>query len=124
MEAQTEILLQIQDLKAQRKELEEEATARQVQEEEFNLDVDAALSELDEKIKELESELPEQVQRRYERLAEALTRPVVPAINGVCYGCFVSVATAVASDPAEQRLRTCDHCGRFLYFVTGRRDRS
>ena len=118
MEAQTEILLQIQDLKAQRKELEEETTARQVQEEEFNLDVDAALSQLDRKVEELEAELPDQVRRRYERLAGALTRPVVPAINGVCYGCFVSVATAVASDPAEQQsLRTCDHCGRFLYFV-------
>lgn len=118
MNTQMEILLQVQDLKAQRKELAEGETSRQVQEEEFHLDVEKAVAELDEKIEELESELDPQVRRRYERLAGALTRPVVPAINGTCYGCFVSVPTAVASDPEEQKgLSTCDHCGRFLYFV-------
>jgi predicted nucleic acid-binding Zn-ribbon protein len=30
----------------------------------------------------------------------------------------VSVPISVASDPAERiKLRNCDHCGRFLYFV-------
>ena len=118
MDAQLEILLQIQDLKGQRKELGEGESGRQVQEEEFHLDIDTALTELDGKIQTLESELDPQVRRRYERLAKALPRPVVPAINGTCYGCFVSVATSVASDHRERnQLRTCDHCGRFLYFV-------
>jgi len=119
MNAQMEILLQIQDLKGQRKELGEGETARQVQEEQFNLDIETALAELDDRIEALETELDPTVRTRYDRLAKAMSRPVVPAINGTCYGCFVSVATAVASDPRERnRLRTCDHCGRFLYFVS------
>lgn len=118
MDAQMEILLQVQDLKGQRKELEEGASSRQVQEEEFNLDIETAVAELDRKIDELETELEPRVRRRYDRMAKSMSRPVVPVINGTCYGCFVSVPTAVASDPAEQQgLRTCDHCGRFLYFV-------
>jgi predicted nucleic acid-binding Zn-ribbon protein len=118
MNAQMEILLQIQDLKGQRKELGEGESGRQVQQEQFNLDIDAALAELDSRTEALESELDPTVRQRYDRLARAIPRPVVPAINGTCYGCFVSVATAVAADPGERdRLRTCDHCGRFLYFV-------
>ena len=118
MNAQLETLLQIQDLKAQRKELEEAGGARDFQEEEFNLDVDAAIGDLEGKIQELESDLDPVTRKRYERLSTGLSRAVVPAINGTCYGCFVSVPTSVASDQSERSaLRTCDHCGRFLYFI-------
>jgi predicted nucleic acid-binding Zn-ribbon protein len=116
MDAQLEILLQVQDLRAQRKELIEGETSRQVQEEAFNLDIDRAIADLDAKIDEVEAELDPAVRQRYDRLAGSMSRAVVPAINGTCYGCFVAVPTAVASDPAEP-LRACDHCGRFLYFV-------
>lgn len=117
MDAQMEILLQIQDLKAQKGDLEAGETAREVQEEQFNLDVDTAVAAIEEKIGDLEADLNPEVRTRYGRLSSAMTRAVVPAINGVCYGCFVSVPTAVASDPDEQKLSACDHCGRFLYFV-------
>ena len=118
MNADLETLLQIQDLKSQRRELERAGDARQVQEDQFNLDIEGALVALDGKVEELEGELEPAVRRRYQRLASAGERVVVPAINGTCYGCFVSVPTSVASDPEERaRLRTCDHCGRFLYFV-------
>ena len=119
MNRQLETLLQIQDLKAQRRELADAGGIRQVQEEQFNLDVDAALAALDGKVEELEADLDLPVRRQYERMAAGLTRVVAPAINGTCYGCFVSVATSVASGQAERNsLRTCDNCGRFLYFVS------
>ena len=118
MNAQLETLLQIQDLKAQRRELEEAGGGRDIQEEQFNLDVETALKDLDEKIGELESDLDPGTRKRYERLSSGLSRAIVPAINGTCYGCFVSVPTSVSSDHAERNsLKNCDHCGRFLYFV-------
>ena len=118
MNPQLEILLQIQDLKAQRRELLQEEDATQVQREEFGLDIDDAVRQLDDKITHLEQELEPQTQRRYARLAEGIDRVVVPAINGTCYGCFVAVPTAVASDPEERNaLTACAHCGRFLYFT-------
>lgn len=121
MNAQLETLLQIQDLKAQRKDLEEAGAEREIQEEAFNLDVNTAIRSLDEKIEELEGDLDPTTRKRYDRLSSGMNRAVVPAINGTCYGCFVSVPTSVASDQTERKtLRTCDHCGRFLYFVHGR----
>lgn len=118
MHPQLEILLQIQDLKAQRRELVQEDAGSRVQQEEFGLDIDQAVAQLDEKISAIEEELEPQTRRRYQRLARNLNRVVVPAINEICYGCFVAVPTAVASDPDERSsLNTCAHCGRFLYFM-------
>ena len=118
MNEQLEILLQIQDLKAKRKDLQEIDAAAKVQEEEFNLDIGDATDQLDAKIAEVVEELEPTVRSRYKRLDEALDRVVVPVINGMCYGCFVAVPTAIATDPEERaKLQSCAHCGRFLYFV-------
>ena len=118
MNEQLEILLQIQDLKAKRKDLQEVDAAAKVQEEEFNLNIEEATAQLDAKIEEIVEELEPTVRARYKRLDRGLDRVVVPAINGICYGCFVAVPTAVATDPDErQKLQNCSHCGRFLYFV-------
>ena len=118
MNEQLEILLQIQDLKSKRKDLQEVDAAAKVQEEEFNLDIAEATAQIEAKIEEVVDELEPTVRSRYKRLDQALDRVVVPAINGMCYGCFVAVPTAVATDPEERnKLQNCAHCGRFLYFV-------
>jgi predicted nucleic acid-binding Zn-ribbon protein len=118
MHPQLEILLQIQDLKAQRRELIQGEDAIEVQREEFGLNIERAVEQLDEKITGLEEELESPIRGRYDRLASGVDRVVVPAINGTCYGCFVAVPTAVASDPDERMsLNNCAHCGRFLYFT-------
>jgi predicted nucleic acid-binding Zn-ribbon protein len=119
MDAQLEILLQIQDLKGQRRDLEEGGLQRQMEEEAFDLKVDEALAMLDEKIAEVVDELDPRVRKRYHRLAGGrVERVVVPAIKGTCYGCFVSVPVSVSSDPSERaKLRNCESCGRFLYFI-------
>lgn len=110
------LLLEIQDLRSQRRELA--ASPHGVEVEHFNIDLDRAVAQLEGKIAELEEQLSPPVRSRYRRVAPTLDRVVVPVINGVCYGCFVSVATARAGeqDP-NQSLSTCETCGRFLYFA-------
>ena len=77
-----------------------------------------AISELDRKIAEMEESLDPRVRHRYQRLAGKRNRAVVPVIKGTCYGCFVSVPTALASDSdRNEDLRFCDNCGRFLYLI-------
>jgi predicted nucleic acid-binding Zn-ribbon protein len=118
MHPQLEILLQIQDLKTQRRELAETEGERQVEAEEFRVDIDSALAQLDQKIDELEGELTPPVRGRYQRISAGRGRAVVPVIGGMCYGCFVAIPTALASDIARNdQLRHCDHCGRFLYVI-------
>ena len=117
MNQNLEILLEIQDLKSQRRELAESGE-REVQEAVFGLGVDDALKALDDKIAEMEETLPPQVRSRYQRVSARLPRGVVPVINGTCYGCFVAVPTAQASDADRNaEIRSCENCGRFLYHV-------
>ncbi|HYJ78023.1 MAG TPA: C4-type zinc ribbon domain-containing protein [Longimicrobiaceae bacterium] len=117
MHAQLEALLEIQDLKSQRRELARE-TEREVQETVFNLSVDDALEELDAKIAEMEEALDPPVRARYRRMAGKHPRVVVPVIRGTCYGCFVAVPTAQASQADRNaEIRSCQNCGRFLYHV-------
>ena len=118
MHAQLEKLLEIQDLKTQRRELRDTPSERELQEEVFGMEVEDALAQLDKKIGEMEASLEPRVRTRYERLAGKRTRVVVPVIGGTCYGCFVSVPTALSSDAARNdELTFCESCGRFLYHV-------
>ncbi len=118
MHNQLEMLLEIQDLKTQRRELEQNSSEGQMEQEVFNMSLDEALAQLEEKIAEMEGALDPRVRSRYQRLAGKRTRTVVPVINGTCYGCFVSVPTALASNAdRNEELRFCDSCGRFLYLI-------
>jgi len=118
MHAQLEVLMEIQDLKSQRKELQDTAAERQVEQDVFHIRVEDALAELDGKVAEMEAKLEPRVRGRYEKLAGRRGRAVVPVIGGTCYGCFVAVPTALStSAKRNDELRYCDHCGRFLYVI-------
>lgn len=120
MHPQLEILLQLQDLKSQRRELVENEPGREVEEQEFHIDVDQAVALLDERIDELRNELPAPVRGRLDRFSKGIGRAVVPVINGICYGCFSALPTASISGLLGNReLNHCEHCGRFLYVVSG-----
>jgi len=55
-------------------------------------------------------------QSLYSRVAMKYPRPLTPVINGTCYGCFVAVPTAIATDPDERgELNNCAHCGRHIH---------
>jgi uncharacterized protein len=118
MHPQLETLLEIQDLKTQRGELREQTGERKVEEEVFGMSVDQAVEQIEEKIAEMEQSLEGPVRNRYTRLSGSRGRFIVPVINGTCFGCFVSIPTAVASESERnEELRYCDNCGRFLYLV-------
>lgn len=120
MHPQLEILLELQELRAQRGELAAPGAdpARNVEVEVFRVDVEDALRELDAKIAELEDRLDPAVRERYRRLMGARGRALVPVIRGICYGCFMAVPAEMAlSRGANEALLWCQNCGRFLYFV-------
>jgi predicted nucleic acid-binding Zn-ribbon protein len=118
MHPQLELLLQIQDLKSQRRELAESEPGREVEAREFHIDLEEAVRQLDAHIEELKRELPPPVRGRLEKLARTGGRAVVPIINGICYGCFMAVPTASASLLGHNDVFSyCENCGRFLYSV-------
>jgi len=117
MHPQLELLLQIQDLKSQRRELAD-AENNQVEQQEFHVDIEQALNDLDTKIEEVKSGLEPRIRSRLDRIVGIRQRAVVPLINGTCYGCFTMVPTAnLSSFSNRDQIHTCENCGRFLYSV-------
>jgi predicted nucleic acid-binding Zn-ribbon protein len=116
MHPQLMLLLEIQDLYLQRTDLLEEPGVERVEADHFHLDLEKAAAALERKIEELKDRLAPGVRMRCERGFPTLGRMVVPVIDGVCYGCFVSIPTARTGD-FNQTLRTCESCGRFIYLI-------
>ena len=117
MHAQLELLLEIQDLRTQRHGMED-GTLADVESDVFAVEIGEAIAVLDEKLVELEGRLTEDVRERYGRMVRKGMRAVSPVLNGICYGCFMAVATARASEAGRNsRVENCEHCGRFLYHV-------
>ncbi|MDE2719659.1 hypothetical protein [Candidatus Palauibacter polyketidifaciens] len=116
MDQQLELLLEIQDLRMQRRELTDGST--DLEAEVFDVKIEDAIRSLDEKVEELAAKLTRGIRERYRRIADKAPRVVAPVINGICYGCFVAVSTARASE-ADRNLRveSCEYCGCFLYHV-------
>ncbi len=114
---QLEILLQLQDLQSQRRELVEAEPVRSIEEQEFHIDIDEAVRLLQEKIAELREALEPAVRNRYDRIAAGHRRVVVPVVHGTCYGCFTMIATAAAGTRRNDVIRSCENCGRFVYLT-------
>jgi len=118
MHPHLEKLLELQDLKTQRGDLLDQGDGGNFEKELFNIKIEDAVQQLDEKIVEMEESLETRVRGRYRRLSGSRGRFIVPVINGTCFGCFVSVPTAVASHAdRNDELHHCDNCGRFLYLI-------
>jgi len=71
-----------------------------------------------EKRNHIVCKLDDRLVRKYERLRDSRIRgnAVVPVVNGVCHGCFLTVTKAMIAQLLEgASLITCEHCGRILY---------
>lgn len=117
MHSQLELLLEVQDLKAQKRELEEaaEESSRAIEADIFQVKPEDAAALLQEKIEEMEAGLEPDVAARYKQISGRRGRAVAPVLEGVCYGCFMAVPTSMAR--SNEEIHWCEHCGSFIYFV-------
>ncbi|MBN1782067.1 hypothetical protein JW948_13120 [bacterium] len=54
----------------------------------------------------------------YKRLRTRYKRPIVPVKDDTCLGCFAKLPTAfMGMGKTDQKLMTCEHCGRILYWM-------
>jgi predicted nucleic acid-binding Zn-ribbon protein len=116
MHPQLEVLLELQDLKAQKREMEEAAeSSREIEQQVFKVRPEDAIAQIMAKIEEMEAALKPEVASRYRPPAATRDRTVTPVLDGICYGCFMAVPTSVA--PTNEKIHWCENCGSFLYFV-------
>ncbi len=55
---------------------------------------------------------------RYERLKARYGHAIAPAIDDICYGCFMRMPTSFASGKDKnEEVSSCPNCGRYLYWL-------
>jgi predicted nucleic acid-binding Zn-ribbon protein len=118
MNRQLELLIMLHDVDLLLKESQDVDTSRTMKKIGFKMAKQA------EKIREARQKLIEELDKetvtRYERLMTRYERAVAPVLNGICYGCYQVMPTALATDKNRNKeIRLCPNCGRFLYWIEG-----
>jgi len=106
-------LIRIHDLRAMKKEFEDEETASKYKEIGFEIN---QVELIQEAIDELVKKIDEYVFKTYMRVAAKYERPLVPTKDGICYGCFEAIPTSMATTLfKDSEIAKCSNCGRLLY---------
>lgn len=111
MSHQEQLLVALQDLDLMLKETED----RQDQFEKLGFDVSGV-----QELRRAREQLVEQLERthfqHYERILKRYGRAVTPVTGESCLGCFAKLPTSYRSSLYEGKVRTCQSCGRILYY--------
>ena len=111
MSAQEQLLVALQDLDLMLKETEDS------QEELARLGFDVSgLEELRKARTQLLSRLDRANVNHYEKILQRYGRAVTPVTGSSCLGCFAKLPTSYRSTLYEGKVRTCQSCGRILYY--------
>ena len=111
MSQQEQLLVALQDLDLMLKEAEES------REELSNLGF--GMSGLEE-LRSARAHLVAQLERsnivHYEKILQRYGRAITPVTGNACLGCFAKLPTSYRSSLYEGKVRTCQNCGRILYY--------
>lgn len=111
MSAQEQLLVALQDLDLMLKETQDS------QEELSRLGFDVSgLEELRKAREQLLSQLDRANVVHYEKILRRYGRAVTPVTGDSCLGCFAKLPTSYRSSLYEGKVRTCQSCGRILYY--------
>ena len=114
MAEQIRDLIVLQDLDQMIADAADQEFAKSQKKMGFRMD---GLDKLRETRDELAAKIDQENLRIYERVIKRYRQAIVPVKSGVCLGCFVKLPTEVACRGQEDIIRTCENCGRILYWV-------
>lgn len=96
-------LIQLQELTIARAQKEVSSTGSQ-------------LAELEQAIKDLSGELPDDVHTLFDRIQKKDLLAIVPVAHNTCTGCAMGVPLSVVQHVRlAEKIHTCPHCARILY---------
>lgn len=109
MHRQLELLIMLHDLELLLKEINNEKKA--------GFEVKKHKEELLRAKEKVINGLEPNLLKRYKKLKDRYPRAIAPVINGICYGCFVTLPTAfVIRKNKNEEVNVCPNCGRFIYW--------
>ncbi len=114
-----ELLINLQDLIHMEEEIRSEGYIKILKEtlgltdEEAEKRREEALAALHKEKEAIESNLPGDILRRFNRLMKRYGRAVVPVVGEICLNCSSHIPTSYLTQSGE--VITCPNCGIFLY---------
>jgi predicted nucleic acid-binding Zn-ribbon protein len=93
-------------------EMKDKSTTKELKNMGFKL---SGLKELEKARSDLAKQIPPNLINRYEKLAERYKVAILPIAGNKCLGCFVKLPTSFFSSTTNNKLLTCENCGRLLY---------
>ena len=74
--------------------------------------------ELEKAREKIVKQIPPILYRKYERLREKYKNAVVPVVDGVCQGCYITLPISLVTQKNKNKeIHTCSNCGRILYWT-------
>ncbi len=113
MNPQLQLLVAIQDLEQMIRDTEDQEKAQELEDMGFNI---GGLEDLKKALSELEAKLEPRHRSYYRRLTQRFGHAVVPVINNLCTGCFANIPSSFVSVTHENKVLSCENCGRILYW--------
>jgi predicted nucleic acid-binding Zn-ribbon protein len=116
MQRQIELLIMLHDIDLLLKESQDAKTSDQFKK--FGFKIVKPEEKIEAARQKILEELDKDIFQRYERLARRYERAVAPVLDGICYGCYQVMPTALATDKDRNKtVYCCPNCGRFLYWI-------
>jgi len=110
--SQLEALIMLQDIDLMIQEMTDLKTADQMSRIGFDVN---EVGKLREARAEVARKIEPDLVTVYQRLMQRYPRAIVPVRNQVCLACFVKQPTKDL--PTDEKIRTCQRCNRFLYYI-------
>jgi len=116
MHRQLELLIMLHDVDLLLKESQDADASRELKKIGFKMGKPTEKISLARQ--KLLEELDNDIVERYKRLVKRYDRAVAPVLDGICYGCYQVMPTALATDrDKNKKVFLCPNCGRFLYWI-------
>ncbi|HET6373369.1 MAG TPA: hypothetical protein VFG76_08680 [Candidatus Polarisedimenticolia bacterium] len=112
MNPKLETLIMLQDLDLMIKEMSDKTTTTHMTRIGFEL---SPVDNLLEARQDLAHKVDPELLSSYNRLMERHERAIVPVRNNVCLACFIKQPTKYTT--ADDKIRWCNNCNRFLYYI-------
>ena len=112
MNPQLEQLILLQDVDLMIREITDKKTASKMTRIGFEVD---AVDNLQKARDDLAKKINADLLASYDRLMGRYPRAISPVRKSICLACFMKQPTRYSS--ADDTIRFCSHCNRFLYFI-------
>lgn len=116
MHPQLELLIMLQDMDTLLRESRNEEQREKLSD--IGFSIPEPLPDLKEARHRIARKIDKQILDVYEKLKSRYGHAIAPAVDGVCYGCFMRMPTSFA--PGKDRnedITNCPNCGRYLYWL-------